>query len=34
MLFGSTKKLKYEYAAELVAALSHFVLQSGTRWAS
>ncbi len=31
MLFGSTKKLKYEYAAELVAALAHFVLQSGDR---
>jgi len=31
MLFGSTKKLKYEYAAELVAALSHFVLQSGDK---
>jgi len=31
MLFGSTKKLKYEYAAELVAALSHFILQSGDR---
>jgi uncharacterized protein (DUF58 family) len=31
MLFGSTKKLKYEYAAELVAALAHFVLQSGDK---
>lgn len=31
MLFGSEKKLKYEYAAELVAAMSHFVLQSGDR---
>ena len=31
MLFGSTEKLKHEYAAELVAALSHFVLQSGDR---
>jgi uncharacterized protein (DUF58 family) len=31
MLFGSEKKLKYEYSAELVAALSHFVLQSGDR---
>ena len=31
MLFGSTKKLKYEYAAELIAALAHFVLQSGDR---
>lgn len=31
MLFGSTKKLKHEYAAELVAALSHFVMQSGDK---
>jgi uncharacterized protein (DUF58 family) len=31
MLFGSTKKLKYEYAAELVAALAHFVLQTGDK---
>jgi uncharacterized protein (DUF58 family) len=31
MLFGSTKKLKHEYAAELVAALSHFVLHSGDK---
>jgi uncharacterized protein (DUF58 family) len=31
MLFGSTEKLKYEYAAELAAALSHFVLESGDR---
>ncbi len=31
MLFGSTAKLKYEYAAGLVAALSHFVLQSGDK---
>jgi uncharacterized protein (DUF58 family) len=31
MLFGSTEKLKYEYAAELVAALSHFILESGDR---
>ena len=31
MLFGSTEKLKHEYAAELVAALSHFVLESGDR---
>jgi uncharacterized protein (DUF58 family) len=31
MLFGSTEKLKHEYAAELVAALSHFVLRSGDK---
>lgn len=31
MLFGSTDKLKHEYAAELVAALSHFVLRSGDK---
>lgn len=31
MLFGSTEKLKHEYAAELVAALAHFVIQSGDR---
>lgn len=31
MLFGSTEKLKHEYAAGLVAALSHFVLQSGDK---
>lgn len=31
MLFGSTKKLKHEYAAELVTALSHFVLESGDK---
>ena len=31
MLFGSTKKLKHEYAAELVAALAHFVLESGDK---
>jgi len=31
MLFGSTEKLKYEYAAEMVAALANFVLQSGDR---
>ncbi len=29
MLFGSTKKMKYEYAAEVAAALAHFILQSG-----
>jgi len=31
MLFGSTNKLKYEYAAELAAALMHFVLESGDK---
>ena len=31
MLFGSTEKLKYEYAAELTAALAHLILQSGDR---
>jgi uncharacterized protein (DUF58 family) len=31
MLFGSTARLKYEYAAGLVAAISHFVLQSGDK---
>lgn len=31
MLFGSTEKLKHEYAAEVAAALTHFVLQSGDR---
>ncbi len=31
MLFGSTEKLKYEYAAEVAAALAHFILQSGDR---
>jgi len=31
MLFGSTDKLKHEYAAELVAAFSHFIIQSGDR---
>ncbi len=31
MLFGSTDKLKHEYAAELVAALSHFVMRSGDK---
>jgi uncharacterized protein (DUF58 family) len=31
MLFGSTEKLKYEYAAEVVAALAHFILQSGDK---
>jgi len=31
MFFGSTKKLKHEYAAELVTALMHFVLQSGDK---
>lgn len=29
MLFGSTEKLKYESVAELVAALSHFIIQTG-----
>lgn len=29
MLFGSTKKLKHEYAVELAAALTNLVLQSG-----
>ncbi len=29
MIFGSTDKLKNEYAAELVAALAHSVLESG-----
>lgn len=29
MLFGSGKKLKAEYAAEVVAALSHLILESG-----
>ena len=31
MLFGSGKKLKAEYAAELVIALSHLVINSGDR---
>jgi uncharacterized protein (DUF58 family) len=31
MLFGSTKKLKHEYAAELTAALAHLILQSGDK---
>jgi uncharacterized protein (DUF58 family) len=31
MLFGSTEKLKHEYAAELVAALSHFIMRSGDK---
>ncbi len=31
MLFGSTEKLKHEYAAEIAAALAHFILQSGDR---
>ncbi|MAG47292.1 hypothetical protein CL617_01685 [archaeon] len=29
MLFGSTEKLKIEYAAELIAALSHAILEAG-----
>lgn len=29
MVFGSTKRLKNEYAAELVAALSYFILNTG-----
>ena len=29
MVFGSTEKLKNEYAAELVAALGHFILKIG-----
>ena len=29
MIFGSGEKLKNEYAAELVASLSHFILQMG-----
>jgi len=29
MVFGSTKKLKNEYSAELVSALSYFILNSG-----
>src|SRR3989344_422625 len=31
MVFGSTEKLKCEYAAELVAALSHLILITGDR---
>lgn len=31
MIFGSTEKLKCEYAAELSAALSHLILNSGDR---
>ena len=31
MLYGSTPKLKYEYAAELTTAFMHFVLQSGDK---
>ncbi|MFA7707409.1 MAG: DUF58 domain-containing protein [Candidatus Pacearchaeota archaeon] len=31
MVFGSTEKLKCEYAAELVAALSHLILVNGDR---
>ncbi|MEK6936143.1 MAG: DUF58 domain-containing protein [Nanoarchaeota archaeon] len=31
MIFGSTEKLKCEYAAELVAALSHVILIAGDR---
>jgi len=31
MIFGSTEKLKCEYAAELVAALAHVILISGDR---
>lgn len=31
MLFGSTQKLKYEYVAELVGALCHFVIESGDK---
>lgn len=31
MVFGSTEKLKCEYVAELVAALSHLILISGDR---
>jgi uncharacterized protein (DUF58 family) len=31
MLFGSGKKLKSEYAAEVVAALSHLIIGSGDR---
>jgi uncharacterized protein (DUF58 family) len=31
MLFGSNKKLKAEYVAELVAALSHLVVSAGDR---
>ena len=31
MLFGSTSKLKHEFAAELVAALAHFVQRSGDK---
>ena len=31
MLFGSTDKLKHEYAVALTAALAHFILQSGDR---
>lgn len=31
MLFGSTEKLKIEYAAELVASLSYIILRSGDK---
>lgn len=31
MVFGSTKKLKCEYAAELSAALSHLIINSGDK---
>lgn len=31
MVFGSTEKLKCEYTAEMVAALSHLILSSGDR---
>jgi len=31
MIFGSTEKLKCEYTAELVAALSHLILFSGDK---
>src|SRR3989344_4584552 len=32
MVFGSTEKLKCEYAAELAAALSHLILVNGDRF--
>jgi len=31
MVFGSTEKLKNEYAAEFVAALSHLIIQTGDK---